>query len=248
MHPILISFGKVQIYSYGFFLALGVVVCSVLLLRQAEREGLDQTNLLDLIIITSIAGLLGSRLFYVFFYEWDYYRAHWWQILDLRNQGLVFYGAVVFGVGAAYLYLKKKRLSFWPYSDLFAPYLALGYAFGRIGCFLNGCCFGKPTSMPWGVVFPHLGDVPRHPTQLYSSIFAFIFFFWLQRLYRRRTFSGQVFLAYLIGYGTFRFVVEFFRENLVVWHTFTIGQITALGIVVVALVTYLVKKGAKEDL
>lgn len=238
MYPVLLRIGDITVYSYGFMLALGVAVSLILIMRQAKKEGIDEEPVLDLTIISVLAGLIGARLFYVFFYEWDYYRLNLLQILDFRNEGLVWYGAFILGAAAAIVYMRIKKLSFWRMIDLFAPYLAVGYAFGRIGCFLNGCCFGTPTMMPWGVVFPGLDLVPRHPSQIYSSLLSLGLFVYLLRLYPRRRFDGQVFLTYIIGYAILRFGVEFFRENLVVWAGFSIAQVVAAGILVIAGVIY----------
>ena len=238
MYPVLFRIGNVAIYSYGFMLAVGVAVSLVLIMRQAKKEGIDEEPVLDLTIISVLAGLIGARLFYVFFYDWDYYRLNLLQILDFRNEGLVWYGAFILGAVAAIVYMRIKKLPFWRMIDLVAPYLAVGYAFGRIGCFLNGCCFGTPTMMPWGVVFPGLDLVPRHPSQLYSALLSLGLFIYLLRLYPRRRFDGQVFLTYIIGYAILRFGVEFFRENLLVWAGFSIAQVVAAGILVIAGVFY----------
>ena len=189
MYPILLKIGSITVYSYGFMLALGVGVSLILIMRKARKEGIDEEAVLDLTIITVLSGLIGARLFYVFFYDWEYYRLNPLQILDFRNEGLVWYGAFILGAAAALLYVRIKRLSFWRTFDLFAPYLALGYAFGRIGCFLNGCCFGTPTDLPWGVVFPGLDAVPRHPAQLYSTLLSLGLFAFLLWLYPRRRFD-----------------------------------------------------------
>ncbi len=238
MYPILLEIGRITVYSYGFMLALGVGVSLILIMRKARKEGIDEEAVLDLTIITVLSGLIGARLFYVFFYDWDYYRLNLLQILDFRNEGLVWYGAFILGAAAALLYMRIKRLSFWRMFDLFAPYLALGYAFGRIGCFLNGCCFGTPTTLPWGVVFPGLDLVPRHPAQLYSALLSLGLCAFLLRLYPRRRFDGQVFLAYVIGYALLRFGVEFVRENLIIWGGFSIAQVVAAAILVIAGVFY----------
>ncbi len=238
MHPILFQFGDRPIYAYGVMLALAIAICEILLLRTAKRYGFKEETILDISIIAIICGVLGSRLFYVYFYEWEYYSQHLLAILDLRRQGLVFYGSIIGGVLGVLLYLKTKKTSFWEISDLFAPYLALGEAIGRIGCFLNGCCYGQPTALPWGIVFPGLDAVPRHPTQIYSTLLGLGLFVFLTWFYRRRKFQGQVFLVYVMGYAVLRFIVEFFRENLVVWHSITIGQATAFGIAVLAALTY----------
>jgi len=238
MYPILLKIGSITVYSYGFMLALGVGVSLILIMRKARKEGIDEEAVLDLTIITVLSGLIGARLFYVFFYDWEYYRLNPLQILDFRNEGLVWYGAFILGAAAALLYVRIKRLSFWRTFDLFAPYLALGYAFGRIGCFLNGCCFGTPTDLPWGVVFPGLDAVPRHPAQLYSTLLSLGLFAFLLWLYPRRRFDGQVFLAYIIGYALLRFGLEFVRENLIIWGSLSIAQVVAAGLLVIAGLIY----------
>jgi len=238
LHPILFKIAGIPVYSYGFMLALGVAVSLILVVLKAKQQGIEEEPILDLTIISVLAGLIGARLFYVFVYDWGYYRLNPWQILDFRNEGLVWYGAFILGAIAALVYIRLKNLPFWRMSDLFAPYLALGYAFGRIGCYLNGCCFGLPTTMHWGVIFPGLDLVPRHPTQLYSAGLSLLLFAYLLWLYPRCRFAGQVFLAYIIGYALMRFGVEFFRDNLIVWAGFSVAQVVAAVILVIAVIVY----------
>ncbi|NLB17851.1 MAG: prolipoprotein diacylglyceryl transferase [Syntrophomonadaceae bacterium] len=239
--------GNFRIFSYGVMLALGVAMSLILAVRAGRKEGIGEESILDLSIVTVLAGLLGARLFYVLVYDWSYYRNNLLQILDLRNEGLVWYGGLILGAVAALTYLRLKKLPVGSILDLFAPFVALGYAFGRIGCFLNGCCFGKPTALPWGVVFPGLDFVARHPTQLYSSLFSLLLFAFLLWFYPRRRFDGQVILAYIMGYAVIRFGIEFFRENLIVWQGFTVSQVVAVGVVAIsACVYWYLNKRAKE--
>jgi len=247
MHPIMFEVGNFRIFSYGFMLALGVAISLILTVRVGRKEGVSEESILDLAIVTVLAGLLGARLFYVLVYDWSYYQNNLLQIFDLRNEGLVWYGGLILGALAALTYLRLKKLPMGKILDLFATYVALGYAFGRIGCFLNGCCFGKPTTLPWGVIFPGLDLVARHPTQLYSSFFALLLFLFLLRLYPRRRFDGQVILSYIIGYAVIRFIIEFFRENLIVWQGFTVSQVLAVGIALigVGIYRYLSKKSMR---
>ena len=121
MHPIVFKIGELSVYSYGFMLALGVAVSLILVARQARKKGIDEEVVLDLAIISVLAGLIGARLFYVFVYDWDYYRLNLLQILDFRNEGLVWYGALILGLLVALAYIKIKRLPFWEITDLFAP-------------------------------------------------------------------------------------------------------------------------------
>ncbi|MGE5404418.1 MAG: prolipoprotein diacylglyceryl transferase [Candidatus Saccharibacteria bacterium] len=239
MHPILFQIGKLSIHSYGFMLAIGFTLSLVLFLRRGKQEGFQEDNLLDLDIVAIISGLLGARLFYVFFYDCSYFSQHLLEIFDPRSQGLVFYGSLLLGIPVTIAYVKYKKLSFWKVTDLFAPFVALGYAFTRIGCFLNGCCYGKPTDLPWAVVFPNLDPLPRHPTQIYSSVISFGLFFLLYWLYKRRRFDGQIFAVYLVLYSAIRFMIESLRENLVVWQGLTISQVIAAGGIVIGGIMYL---------
>jgi phosphatidylglycerol:prolipoprotein diacylglycerol transferase len=136
------------------------------------------------------------------------------------------------------IYIWKKGLSFWQMADIYSPYTALGYAIVRIGCFLNGCCFGDVTSSKWGVVFPAVDNYFRYPTQLYSSAINFIFFILLMKLFPRRRFPGQVFLVYVIGYAIYRFVIEFFRFNVYYYDHLSIAQFISLTLFALGVIFY----------
>ena len=238
MKSVLFTLGPVSIYAWGTMLSLAVIVGLLGTRRLVRRVGVEFDHLLSLTIWLVLAGLIGSRLFYVFFYEWDYYSLYPLEIFKLNQPGLVFYGGLIAGVLAGGIYIYRHRLPFWDLADVIAPFLALGYGMVRIGCFLNGCCYGKPTGLPWGVVFPGLGAVPRHPTQLYSTIFALFLFVGLLWLFQHRRFPGQVFLVYLMVYAGLRFIVEFFRENLLIWGSLTIAQLVSLLILGIAVGVY----------
>lgn len=153
MCPVLFQVGGLPIYSYGLMLAIAVAVGLFGALKLARIEGCEEDLIYELTIVMVVCGILGARLFYVVFYAPDYFAANPWAVLDLRTGGLVFYGGLLGGLLGGLGYIVKKRLSFWNLADIFAPFLALGYSIARIGCFLNGCCYGKPTELPWGVVF-----------------------------------------------------------------------------------------------
>lgn len=242
MHPILFRIGKVSVYSYGFMMALGIAVAVVGMRRMFKQNGYPEEKLYDLALVAVISGLIGSRLFYVVFYAWDAFLENPLMFFDLQGGGLVFYGSFLGGLVGGIVYLWRQKMPFWEVADMAAPYLALAYAIGRVGCFLNGCCYGKPTSLPWGVVFPGIGGVARHPTQIYSSLAALGLFVFLSWLYSRRHFSGQVFLCYVAGYALIRFIIEFWRENLVLWAGLTVGQVMALAAILLTLPFYMVLK------
>lgn len=238
MHPILFQYGTLTIHTWGVMLALGISVSAWLAARKYISQGGDPEELLNLILLASIFGVVGARLFYVFFYDWNYFVANPWQIVFAPGgwSGLVWYGGFAGGFLAALIYILRKRLDFWKIADILAPYLALAYAIVRIGCFLNGCCYGQEANVPWAVVFPVVDDLHRHPTQLYSSFLNMGIFFILLYLYPRRRFNGQIFITYLGLYSVYRFVVEFFRENLLIGPYLTIAQWISLGLVFLSVI------------
>ncbi|MDD5746530.1 MAG: prolipoprotein diacylglyceryl transferase [Candidatus Omnitrophica bacterium] len=211
MHPVIISFGWFCLYSYGLMVALGILIASWLLQRAAIRQGLSAETVLDVIFWVVLCGLAGGRLLYVLL-NIESYRSVPWEIIKLYKGGLVFQGSFIAGLAAAVAFIKKNRLPLLKTLDLFAVYLPLAHAFGRVGCFLNGCCFGRPTHLPWGVMFPDF-LVPVHPTQLYSAFFLVLIFAVLRTGERAKRFDGQMLFSYLMLYGAMRFVMEFFRGD-----------------------------------
>ncbi|MGB9791558.1 MAG: prolipoprotein diacylglyceryl transferase [Thermacetogeniaceae bacterium] len=221
MHPILFQWGSLKVYSYGFFVALGILAATIFLAKKVERQGRSAQFVIDLVVLAVFAGVIGARLAYVFLYDPGYYLSHPLRILMINQGGLAFYGALVFGLLACGLYMrrnsKKIGISLLSLFDLAAPAVALGYAIARIGCFLNGCCYGVPTDLPWGVVFPAVDGLRRHPTQLYSMLSGLLIFLILESLQPRMRFRGQSFSLFLILYGLSRCLIEQFRENTTVW-------------------------------
>jgi phosphatidylglycerol:prolipoprotein diacylglycerol transferase len=213
MHPILFQVGDFKVYSYGFFVALGILVAVLVTMGKFRKAGESPQIVLDLAVVVVVFGLVGARLGYVFLYDPVFYLTHPWRILFIQEGGLAFYGALLLGLVAAVAFLRKKRFPFFVFADYAAPALALGYAIARIGCFLNGCCYGKPTTVPWRIVFPTVDELPRHPTQIYAALASLFIFCFLERLFPRRKFHGQVFSSYLFLYGASRAVIEIFREH-----------------------------------
>jgi len=227
MHPVLLAFGPVRIYSYGLMVAFGVLTAVYLLRRNAKALGVNRDVVLDLALLTVFSGFVGARLFYVASY-WSYFRDVPLEIIQIWKGGVVLYGGVIGSLIAFYVFVKYKRLPFLSLLDLFVPAIALAQGFGRIGCFLNGCCYGVKTTVPWAIRLPFLPD-PIHPTQLYESLFCFVlagflFFLWQKRL-RPGIVSASYFLLYAIG----RFFLEFVRgDNTHVFAGFTLPQLMSL--------------------
>lgn len=234
MYPILLKIGPITIYSYGVMVALGAGLAAFLIYRRAGEFGLDKDKILDLAVLSLLSGLAGARLLYVAL-NLPYYSKNPAEAIDLSKGGLIWYGGFFAAVSVLIWYVKRRRLIFWSVVDLFMPYVALAQAFGRIGCFLNGCCYGieAPRGYPAGVIFP--GDmILRQPTQIYSSLALLSIFVILRVWQSRRRFGGEIFLGYCALYALKRFLVEFLRgDNPRIAAGFTMSQV--ISIVVFAL-------------
>jgi len=222
-------------------LSLAVLIAVLGISRIARHEGYDSNIVLDLVILSVVGGLIGARLAYVLVYNLTGFLANPLIVFSIGPggiEGMIWYGAFVGGIIPFGLYIWKKNLSFWKIADMFSPYLALGYAVVRIGCFLRGCCYGNITSGPLGVVFPYIDSFSRYPTQLFSSALNLLLFVFLLWFYKRRSFSGQIFILYLLGYSIYRFIIEFFRYTVIYIGPFTLGQVYTLGLLAVGLGLY----------
>ena len=231
MYPVLFRFGPITLYGYGLLVAAGFLCAITLAGRRAQAMGLSAGKIQNLGLVALVAGLVGARVAYVALH-WDVFRADPLEIIRIDHGGLVFYGGLGAGLLGVVWGLRRFKLPGWPTVDLLVPPLVLAHAIGRIGCFLNGCCYGKPTRVPWGVAFPFDG-IPRHPTQLYESAALLILFFLLKILERRRLGAGSILLAYGLLYGSWRFLIEFLRaDNPVVGAGLTIFQWASLPLAI----------------
>src|ERR1700704_4044862 len=257
MYPELFRIGSFPINTYGVFLALAFLCAILIAVKLAARDGLPKEKIYDLCLWMLLASLVGSKLLMLF--TEPEYRDHPLQLLslDFLRSGGVFYGGLLGAILAGYLLMRRYKLPWWKTADACAPGIAIGNFFGRQGCFSAGCCWGKPTSLPWGVRFSELGhevtgvpiDVKLHPTQLYES-FAMVFvFFFLLWLHKRKKFSGQVILAYVMIYATLRFLIEFVRDDprgdifgLTTMTGLSTSQMIGIVVGIGALITFVVRR------
>lgn len=222
MHPILFEIGGWPVYSYGVLLALAYLVALQLAVARARRRGLDGAKVMDLGIYLIIAALVGAKVMLVIV-DFRYFVDQPRELLSLARAGGVFYGGLVGALVTAIVLVRRYHLRIWSTADLFAPGIALGHVIGRMGCLFAGCCYGRPTNVPWAITFTNplaasnvgtpLG-IPLHPTQIYDAAAELVILIVLLMSERRgRTFEGRTFWLYMLLYGVSRFVIEFYRGD-----------------------------------
>jgi phosphatidylglycerol:prolipoprotein diacylglycerol transferase len=215
------TIGPLTLHTYGVLLALAFLAGLWIANRQAKKAGLDSARITDMAVYVLIGGLLGAKLL-LLVVEWSYYSRNPRELFSLVQSGGVFYGGLLGALPVAWWYARKHALPGWQTADVLAPGVALGQSIGRLGCFAAGCCYGRPTDVPWAVTFRDIYttrtvgtplDVPLHPTQLYESAATLVLFGLLLWLSTRKRFHGQVALAYVILYAVARFALEFYRGD-----------------------------------
>ncbi len=250
MLPVLLKLGSFQLYSYGFMLFLSFVLGIWIVESRAKRFGVDPKKVTDLALWVLLAVVLGSRLFYVAFH-WNEFKGDLLGIVRFWGNppglsGLMFYGGFLAAFIAGLIFVWVNRLPLLQMLDAVAPSLVLGEGFTRIGCFLNGCCFGKPTAGPLGVIFSpgsaagaQFPGIAIHPTQLYSSLAGFTLFGLALVLERRKLNPGVLFALILFLYSFFRFGIDFVRfyENAA---NFWGNQVVALTLVAISIVLLII--------
>jgi phosphatidylglycerol---prolipoprotein diacylglyceryl transferase len=222
MHPILFEIGRFPVYTYGLLLAAAYLLGLQFALRRARTVGLDPNRVMDLGIWIIVSALVGAKLL-LLIVEFDQFTRDPAELLNLARSGGVFYGGLIAAVAVALWYLRRHRMPMWTVTDVFAPGIALGHVIGRLGCLFAGCCFGRPTDVPWAITFNNefaarnvgtpLG-IPLHPTQLYEAGAELLILILLLVTERRgRTFPGRTFWLYMLLYAISRFIIEFYRGD-----------------------------------
>jgi len=253
----LFKIGPIGIHTYGLMLALAFFAGLWYIYKRSKAEKLPFDQMLNVGYILIFGGIVGARLSYVLLHLSDFADDPLSAINPFRSgqfgiAGLNLYGGVVLALVVIWIYLRIKKLPLLAVFDFLAPTVGLGIGLGRIGCFLNGCCFGTPTNMPWGVTFPE-GSIPDavfphqaiHPAQLYSSLYGFLLFIGLHYLLKRKKFDGQVMAVYLMIEAFFRYLIEYVRYYESEMHLQFLGmyptwnQITSLLLFALGVIIYI---------
>ena len=260
MHPEIAHWGVIHIRSYGLMLAIAFLVGTALALRECRRRGLDEDRMVTVILVALVAGVLGARMLYVLEHVAEF-RREWGSVLALWQGGLTLYGGVGGGTLAGLVTARRLGLPMWETADVLTPSVALGTMFGRIGCFLNGCCYGRPTTLPWGVEFPadsfaglEFGNARLHPSQLYFALAGLALFaltLWLQRRLRP---PGSLFWLFILLFALVRIPLDLTRAYesdaillRLAGAPVTESQITSLAMALFALLMLLRLRRSRSD-
>ena len=222
MYPELFSVGPFTLYTFTVTLLGGYLIGLWLALRRARRMGLKREQVLDLGIFIIVAAMLGAKLLYLIVNLPQYWNDPR-QLVDALRAAGAFYGGLILALVVAFWYIHRHGMPLWAVCDVFTPGIALGHAIGRFGCLAAGCCYGRPTDVPWAIVFTNpaaaanagtpLG-IPLHPTQLYEAGTELLILVMLVTTERRgRPFPGRTFWAYMFLYAVSRYVIEIYRND-----------------------------------
>lgn len=238
--PVIFSVGMFKVHWYAMMYLLGFLFAWLLARYRTKRYHLNWTDeqISDLIFYASVGVILGGRIGYMLFYDMPGWLGHLLDVFKVWQGGMSFHGGFLGVFCALWFFGRKYKKPFWEITDFMAPLVPIGLAFGRVGNFINGELWGRPTDIPdWGMIFPYVDMQPRHPSQLYECFFEGIVLFIIMWLFTAkprpvRATSG----VFLVGYGCFRFILEFFREPDVglgfIWHDWlTMGQLLSIPMV-----------------
>jgi len=256
MFPVLFSIGPLTLHTYGIFVATGIVVGVLVTIRIGRSQGITPQNIVDISFIAIFSGIIGSRLLYILM-NLSYYSSNPLDMLKLWQGGLVFSGGLLAGLIMLIWHARRKDYNLLLLGDIWSPGVAIGQGIGRIGCFMAGCCYGKPTTVAWGVVFTDprslvpepIRNVPLHPTQLYSLLSGFVIFIILMILTAKKKFEGQVLLWFLILHSASRLLIERFRgddRGLIPGTDWSVTQFSTVFILIGAVIMLLIIKTRQE--
>ena len=230
----------IDVMWYGILMAIGMILGTLIALKEAKRVGIKEDNILDLAIIAIPVGLLCARLYYVIF-NWEYYASNPSQVFNFRGGGMAIHGALIGGVLAGYLFSRYKKINFFKLADTVIIGMPLAQSIGRWGNFINKEAHGGPTNLPWGIM---VDGVKVHPTFLYESIWDFGIFVFLWMFRKKKSYEGQIIVLYAILYSLGRFFIEGLRTDSLMIGPLRMAQVISLVGVIGGLIAhiYLSKK------
>ena len=261
MHPTLLEinlgFIIIPIHTYGLMIAIGFLCAIATVRKLSVKSEMNPDLVSDLAFWLLFVGFIGARVLFIIT-RLDYFIKDPLDMFKVWEGGLVFFGGLIASSFFGFYYIKKHALNAWKMMDVLAPGLVVAHAFGRLGCFGAGCCYGRPTGMPWGVRFDsdlvdfQFRGIPLHPTQLYESFSLFILFFGLLHIFKTKKFDGQVGLTFFMLYPIIRSIIEVYRgdsvRGFVIENVVSTSQFISILVFLAAFVVLLrrLKKNAKS--
>jgi len=255
VHPIAFYFGSLPVRWYGVMMACAFLAGLWTATRRARLANVHADVIADVTLWLMAGSIVGARFVYVTTYwKQEFAGQPFSEVFMIQHGGLVYYGGLIGAMVSAFGYLFWKKLPVWKIADILAPSVALGSIFGRIGCLMNGCCYGRACALPWAIHFPadhETHGVGVHPTEIYDALLNLILYVFLAWLFRRKKFDGQIFSTYLIVYAVFRSIMEYFRGDYPSDHVhagLTSAQLVSVPILVagIALFFWRSKAGARS--
>jgi phosphatidylglycerol:prolipoprotein diacylglycerol transferase len=245
INPIALSIGPLKIHWYGIMYLIGFILAWFIANYRVKRLKLDWTRVQieDLIFYAALGIILGGRIGYMFFYNFSTWVAHPLEIFKIWEGGMSFHGGLIGVIVALTLFAKRFKKDFLVVADFTAPLVPLGLAAGRIGNFINGELWGRPSDAPWAMVFPQADYLARHPSQLYEFAFEGLILFGILFFYSLKPHKkGQIMAMFLLVYGVMRFSLEYFREpdNQLgfIMDTLTMGQLLSIPMIIAGLIIW----------
>lgn len=252
MHPIAFHLGTLPIRCYGLMMAAAFFAGLWTAARRARGTNISSDTITDVTLWLMAGSIIGARVVYVTTYwKQEFADQPFSEVFMIQHGGLVYYGGLIGAIVAGVGYLSWKKLPVWKIADILTPSIALGSVFGRIGCLLNGCCYGRACALPWAITFTNPQahelsgtplEVPLHPTELYDALLNFLLYLALAWWFRRKQFDGQIFALYLLGYAGCRSIVECYRGDYPPDHVhagvFTPAQLLSVPIFVAGLLLW----------
>src|SRR5690554_570925 len=241
--PVAFRLGPLEVRWYGIIIGTAVILGTILSIREANRQGIDEEFMIDPYLWVVPAAIIGARLYFVIF-TWDYYKNNLLKIFAFRSGGLAIHGAILGGLLAAYIFVKKRKESLWRILDIVAPYLVLGQAIGRWGNFFNREAHGGVVSKEFISIFPgfiqkqmYINGQYYHPAFLYESIWDFLIFLFLISI-GRKTFlqKGDLFVFYIVGYSIGRFFIEGIRTDSLMLGSVRVAQVLSILLIFTGLI------------
>ncbi len=236
MNPVAFEIFGIEVRWYGIIISFGLLMATLVAMRESKRVGIEEEDILDLLLAAVPAAIIGARIYYVIF-SWDYYKGDFMKIINTREGGLAIHGALIASILVGIIFCRVKKINFWKLADLTGPSIILGQAIGRWGNYANGEAHGGPTNLPWAII---VQGQKVHPTFLYESLWDFAVFLFLLWYRKRKKAEGEVFLLYLALYSLGRFFIEGLRTDSLMFGPIRVAQLISIITIAISAAIFII--------